>query len=55
MPRTIRLTAALCATLALAPKSPKLETLHVFLRGPDGGALWQQDIAADELAPANLP
>lgn len=44
----VRLGAS-CATLALAPASPKLETLHVSLRGPDGKALWQQDIAAEVL------
>ena len=41
-----------CATLALAPASPKLSTLEVALRGADGAPLWQQDIAvADMTAP----
>ena len=41
-----------CATLALAPASPKLSTLEVTLRGVDGAPLWQQDIAvADMTAP----
>lgn len=44
-----------CATLALAPKSPKLETLEVSLRGPDGKDLWQEHIAASALAPTRLP
>lgn len=50
----VRLGAG-CATLALAPKSPKLEALHVSMRGPDGATLWQRDIAASALVPVRLP
>lgn len=34
-----------CATLALAPASPRLSTLEVSLRGVDGAPVWRQDIA----------
>lgn len=50
----VRLDAT-CATMALAPASPKLDTLHVALRGPDGAVIWRQDIAAAALAPVRLP
>ncbi|MCA0273708.1 MAG: glucosyltransferase domain-containing protein [Proteobacteria bacterium] len=44
-----------CATLALAPDSPKLETLKVTLRAPDGTPLWKQEIPASALVPNTLP
>lgn len=44
-----------CATLALAPGRPKLETLQVTLRDPNGTPLWQQEIPATALVPTTLP
>ena len=44
-----------CATLALAPQSRTLESLHVTSRAPDGSSLWQQDIGVSALEPARLP
>lgn len=44
-----------CATMALAPQSRTLETLHVTLLSPDGSILWQQDISVSALEPVRLP
>lgn len=42
----------LCATMALAPRSPDLTALEVVLNAPSGEVLRQENIPADSLRPA---